>query len=144
MLTEHRRAREDHGRVPRLAPGCRELQPPGAGFLGASQEGQVLMESMLRERLKLVKRDPEGIPEKLVLFRAQRKPGSVDVVINPRFSFGRPILDGIGVRTSVLAERFLAGEMVGELAQDYGITDIDGRVIPSLRDTRGTPIWQPV
>ena len=31
-----------------------------------------------------------------------------------------------------------------ELAQDYGITDIDGRVIPSLRAERGSPIWMPV
>lgn len=31
-----------------------------------------------------------------------------------------------------------------ELAQEYGITDIDGRVIPSLREERGAPIWQPV
>jgi NAD(P)-dependent dehydrogenase (short-subunit alcohol dehydrogenase family) len=31
-----------------------------------------------------------------------------------------------------------------ELAQEYGITDIDGRVIPSLRAERGAPIWTPV
>jgi NAD(P)-dependent dehydrogenase (short-subunit alcohol dehydrogenase family) len=31
-----------------------------------------------------------------------------------------------------------------ELAERYGITDIDGRVIPSLRGERGAPIWQPV
>jgi NAD(P)-dependent dehydrogenase (short-subunit alcohol dehydrogenase family) len=31
-----------------------------------------------------------------------------------------------------------------ELAQDYGITDVDGKVIPSLRATRGAPIWAPV
>jgi NAD(P)-dependent dehydrogenase (short-subunit alcohol dehydrogenase family) len=31
-----------------------------------------------------------------------------------------------------------------ELAQQYGITDVDGRVIPSLREQRGAPIWQPV
>ena len=31
-----------------------------------------------------------------------------------------------------------------EVAMDYGITDIDGRVIPSARDSRGGPIWQPV
>jgi NAD(P)-dependent dehydrogenase (short-subunit alcohol dehydrogenase family) len=31
-----------------------------------------------------------------------------------------------------------------ELAQEYGITDIDGQVIPSNRATRGSPIWQPV
>lgn len=31
-----------------------------------------------------------------------------------------------------------------ELAQKYGITDIDGRQIPSLRKERGAPIWSPV
>lgn len=31
-----------------------------------------------------------------------------------------------------------------ELAQEYGVTDIDGRIIPSLRDERGAPIWEPV
>lgn len=31
-----------------------------------------------------------------------------------------------------------------ELAREYGITDIDGRIIPSLRDERGAPIWTPV
>ncbi len=31
-----------------------------------------------------------------------------------------------------------------ELAQEYGLTDIDGRVIPSLRAERGAPIWKPV
>ena len=31
-----------------------------------------------------------------------------------------------------------------EVAQEYGITDIDGRVIPSARGSRGAPIWQPI
>jgi NAD(P)-dependent dehydrogenase (short-subunit alcohol dehydrogenase family) len=31
-----------------------------------------------------------------------------------------------------------------ELARDYGLTDIDGRTIPSLRAERGSPLWQPV
>ena len=31
-----------------------------------------------------------------------------------------------------------------ELAQEYGIIDVDGKVIPSLREERGAPIWQPV
>ena len=30
-----------------------------------------------------------------------------------------------------------------ELASEYGLTDIDGRIIPSLREERGAPIWQP-
>ena len=31
-----------------------------------------------------------------------------------------------------------------ELAAEYGVTDLDGREIPSNRATRGSPIWQPV
>lgn len=34
--------------------------------------------------------------------------------------------------------------ITAELAQRYGITDVDGRVIPSLRAERGAPIWKPI
>lgn len=34
--------------------------------------------------------------------------------------------------------------IAAELAQEYGITDIDGRTIPSLRAQRGAPIWMPI
>jgi NAD(P)-dependent dehydrogenase (short-subunit alcohol dehydrogenase family) len=34
--------------------------------------------------------------------------------------------------------------IAAELAQEYGIRDIDGRMIPSLRAERGAPIWMPV
>lgn len=37
------------------------------------------------------------------------------------------------------------GEFVtAELAQEYGVTDIDGSVIGSARATRGSPIWKPI
>jgi hypothetical protein len=34
--------------------------------------------------------------------------------------------------------------ITAEVAEDYGITDIDGKIIPSLRDERGSPIWRPI
>jgi NAD(P)-dependent dehydrogenase (short-subunit alcohol dehydrogenase family) len=34
--------------------------------------------------------------------------------------------------------------ITAELAQDYGVTDVDGKVIQSLRAQRGGPIWMPV
>lgn len=37
-----------------------------------------------------------------------------------------------------------ASWIVAELAELYGVTDIDGRVIPSLRKERGAPLWGPV
>ena len=34
--------------------------------------------------------------------------------------------------------------ITAELAQEYGVTDIDGKIIPSLRSERGSPIWSPI
>jgi NAD(P)-dependent dehydrogenase (short-subunit alcohol dehydrogenase family) len=41
--------------------------------------------------------------------------------------------------------RYSGGTFItAELAQEYGVTDIDGKVIPSLRARRGSPIWSPI
>jgi uncharacterized protein (DUF433 family) len=91
-------------------------------IIGATQEGQIQLREVIRDRLERVQRDPKGIPEKIVLFRAPvTNRESVDVVIDPRLSFGRPVLDRLGVRTAVLAERFDAGDDIGLLAREYSV-----------------------
>lgn len=44
------------------------------------------------------------------------------IVIDPRIQFGRPCLAGTGVPTAAIAERFLAGESIASLVDDYGVT----------------------
>ncbi|HEX7052787.1 MAG TPA: DUF433 domain-containing protein [Burkholderiales bacterium] len=88
-------------------------------IIGATQEGQIQLREMILDRLQRVRRDPKGVPERIVLFPAAGKRGSADVVIDPRLSFGRPVLQGVGVRTSVLAERFDAGDDIELLAREY-------------------------
>ncbi|MFC3214209.1 SDR family NAD(P)-dependent oxidoreductase [Novosphingobium panipatense] len=34
--------------------------------------------------------------------------------------------------------------ITAELAQEYGITDLDGSIIASARERRGSPIWKPI
>ncbi|MEO6248274.1 MAG: SDR family NAD(P)-dependent oxidoreductase [Sphingomicrobium sp.] len=34
--------------------------------------------------------------------------------------------------------------ITAELAQEYAVTDIDGKIIPSLREQRGAPLWGPI
>ena len=34
--------------------------------------------------------------------------------------------------------------IAAEVAADYGVADVDGKVIPSLRAQRGSPIWRPI
>jgi uncharacterized protein (DUF433 family) len=94
-------------------------------LLNLSKEGQVEMGELLRAHLKCVHRDPAGVPIKLYLVPrnprldvTKREHGAV--VIDPRFGFGRPVLDGTGIRTDVVIERFSAGEPLEALAEDYG------------------------
>lgn len=90
-------------------------------LIGATQDGQLQMREIIRDRLKHVLRDPKGVPEKILLFPARGMSAKGDVVIDPRLSFGRPVLDGYGLRTAILAERFYAGETLEALAKDYGV-----------------------
>jgi uncharacterized protein (DUF433 family) len=89
-------------------------------LIGATQEGQIQMREVIRDRLERVHRDPHGVPEKIVLFPGRSgHSGSADVVIDPRLSFGRPVLDRLGVRTAILAERFDAGDDIETLSREY-------------------------
>jgi uncharacterized protein (DUF433 family) len=48
--------------------------------------------------------------------------GVKSVVIDPRVSFGRPVLARLGVSTGVIVDRVNAGESPQDLAADYGAT----------------------
>jgi NAD(P)-dependent dehydrogenase (short-subunit alcohol dehydrogenase family) len=43
-----------------------------------------------------------------------------------------------------IMKRSGATYITAELAEEYGITDVDGRVIPSARASRGSPLWKPI
>jgi uncharacterized protein (DUF433 family) len=94
-------------------------------LLNLSKAGQLEMKELLLAHLRCVQRDPGGVPLKLYLM--PRNPRVDDmkrahgtVVIDPRFGFGRPVIDGTGIRTDVVVERFSAGEKIEALAADYG------------------------
>ncbi len=92
-------------------------------LLNISRDGQRAMRELITSYLELVERDPKGIPVKLYLplRNAPTRATSV-VVIDPRVAFGRPVIDGTGVRTDVIRGRFQAGDSCETLAHDYGLT----------------------
>lgn len=96
-------------------------------LINASQHGQVEMKQVIRGFLKRIRRDADGVPIKLFPFtrhsRNLDQPHSIE--IDPRVSFGRPVLAGSGIRAEILVERFLAGESSAELAKDYGRTEAE-------------------
>ena len=90
-------------------------------LINASQEGQTAMREILQAHLRRIERDGKGLPIKLFLFtrRAGTAQAPSPIVVDPRISFGRPVLVGRSVPTAVLADRFKAGDSLRELAEDY-------------------------
>ncbi len=86
----------------------------------ASEEGQVAIREALEVRLQRIGRGPEGRPVRLYLFTRKGDPFQPkQIVVDPRISFGRPVLASRGVPTSAIAERCRAGETIASLAEDY-------------------------
>lgn len=92
------------------------------GTINASKGGQQAMAALIKGYLRRIDRDPSGVPIKLYPLTRGSEPDDQprSVVIDPRVSFGRPVLTGTGIPTAVLAERFKAGESLEALADDYG------------------------
>ena len=53
------------------------------------------------------------------------RPEARSVMLDPKVSFGRPVLARLGVTTSVIVERINAGEEPDEIARDYGATPVE-------------------
>jgi uncharacterized protein (DUF433 family) len=44
------------------------------------------------------------------------------VVVDPDYGFGLPVIEGVGVRTEIIAERREAGDSMKEITYDFGVT----------------------
>ncbi len=90
-------------------------------IVSVSERGQTLIRGLLDEHLARIDRDPGGIARRLYPFI--RSMGLSDhpshIMVDPRYAFGRPALRGSGIATRTLYERYMAGESVVELAEDY-------------------------
>ena len=83
-------------------------------IINLSRNGQIEMADLIRAYLERVERDAAGVPIKLYPFMRSQPPRDQPrtVVIDPRISFGRPVVAGTGIPTAVLAEQFKAGDSV--------------------------------
>jgi len=89
-------------------------------LVNVSQDFQVEMEQVVREYLSRVERDGRGIPIKLFPVHPGAKEECA-VEINPLVKFGRPCLKGRGIPVDIITERFLAGEKIPDIANDYDV-----------------------
>ena len=106
-------------------------------LVSVSQGGQRTLEGVLKDHLARIERDERGLAQRLFPF--VRDPSRLDdpmnVMIDPRFAFGRPALRESGITTRAILERWMAGESPAELARDYGrtVAEIDDAVRAEYR-----------
>lgn len=98
-------------------------------LIDASREGQIALESLIKEHLHRIDRNAHGVPVRLFPFRKMRREGEEfvveegpkTIVIDPRVQFGRPCIEGTGTPTSIVFDRVQAGESVPALAREYDL-----------------------
>jgi uncharacterized protein (DUF433 family) len=89
-------------------------------LISVSQFGQMAMREMLAAHLRRIEYDVSGLAVKLYPFTRKRQTDEPKIiVIDPFISFGRPIIAGSGISTTIIAERYKAGESMDDLAEDY-------------------------
>jgi uncharacterized protein (DUF433 family) len=99
-------------------------------LINVSRAGQTALRGEFQQALARIERGAHGGP--IRLFPYSRISGNVQqqpkaVAIDPQLAFGRPILLNAGVTTEVIRDRFMAGDSVAEMAEDYRVeaADID-------------------
>ncbi len=105
-------ALESVNRIPRLFHSVREVVNQGS------------LKSALNHLLTRVEWDEQGLATRLFP-SSSTTPTAISreeprvVAIDPRLSFGRPVIAGISIPTQAIAERYEAGESPESIAYDY-------------------------
>ena len=96
-------------------------EDPGAkALVNASRHGQLAARDLLAGVLKRVSRDTNGLIERIYPWvKTLDEPHRIE--IDPRRAFGRPVVAGTRIPADELAERFAAGDGVGEIAREFRI-----------------------
>jgi len=89
--------------------------------INLSKGGQIEIRGIINLYLERVESDPKGL-RKLYPFVMQPKPNEPKLIlINLAVGFGKPVIAGTGISTTVVASRFNARESIDDLASEYRV-----------------------
>jgi uncharacterized protein (DUF433 family) len=84
--------------------------------------GQAAMPEILGAYLERIEWNIKGLPVRIFpLTRPEQLDSPKILAIDPEIAFGRPVINRRAITTSVIAERFRAGESSADLADDYDL-----------------------
>jgi uncharacterized protein (DUF433 family) len=92
-------------------------------LINVTSAGQQAMRDILTSSLKRIERDSHRIPVKLFPYTHSKLEDSPAIIsMSPALFSGRPVIDGTGISTAVIADRLKAGDSPEVLAADYNQT----------------------
>lgn len=102
--------------------------------------GQIEWPEWVEAALKRVVRDEDGVARSFHPFI--KKYDNLEkitndpeyVVVNPKISFGKPVIRGTGITTEIIAGRLTAGDSDEELAKEYGRTLAEIRAVAEFEN----------
>ncbi len=93
------------------------------------RDGQLLLPSVVDDHLQYLEWASDGYPIRLRLRSYQQ--AKADVILDPRFGYGKPVFERTKVRTKDVMRQFLAGERPEDIAADYDLTEAE--VLAAIR-----------
>jgi uncharacterized protein (DUF433 family) len=90
--------------------------------MNLSASGQLAMRHAFEAHLKRVEWGELGFPVRFYPFLVSGMADAKAIVIDPKISFGRPVVNGAFISTRSIVDRIDAGEKVEDVARDYNLT----------------------
>jgi uncharacterized protein (DUF433 family) len=87
--------------------------------IGGEGDPQLMLQ-MIRATLERIERDEDGLAARIYPWVNEPDEPKL-IVVDPRRSFGRPVVAGTRILASALADRFAAGDSIAQLAKDYDL-----------------------
>jgi uncharacterized protein (DUF433 family) len=94
-------------------------------LIEASADGQQVLRQVVEAHLERLEWENMTVARLYPFTRARDIHSPRSIVIDPRYSFGRPVLAKSHISTEVIFDRYSAGESHDELAEDYGCEKLD-------------------
>lgn len=85
-----------------------------------ARDGQRAIREVLDDYLRYIEWSNDGSPKRL---RLSQYPVGADVVIDPRFGWGSPVLERNKVKVDDVVALWRAGESIKQVADEYGLTE---------------------
>ncbi|MCY7287464.1 MAG: DUF433 domain-containing protein [Cryobacterium sp.] len=91
-------------------------------LLELSPSQQIAIKGVLIDYLSRIDYDSDGLPTGFFpIERTISNSGKKLILVSPVISFGRPVVQRVGVSTHIIADRLNAGESEESVMKDYGI-----------------------